>query len=222
MGDIVSGLYDGSSDSVSKIDASLNRYTGLIDGWANSVATKMAEDVDRLDSNGWKARSVQMSTELQNIVKNTPVGHVTQNIISEQVKYIKSLPIEAAGRVYDIHAKAIQAMSAGERPGDFTEEIMRSGDVAESRARLIARTEIGRASTALTQARSLAIGSDGYIWRTADDGDVRHSHQKMEGKFVRWDSPPTLREPGQSTGMTGHAGSLPNCRCYPEVTFPKV
>jgi len=79
---------------------------------------------------------------------------------------------------------------------------------------MIARTEIGRASTALTQARSLALGSTGYIWRTAEDGDVRHSHAEMEGKFVSWDRPPTL------DGLTGHAGALPNCRCYCEVVLP--
>ena len=36
----------------------------------------------------------------------------------------------------------------------------------------------------------------------------------MEGKFVRWDSPPTL------DGMTGHAGEFPNDRCYPEPVIP--
>ena len=37
----------------------------------------------------------------------------------------------------------------------------------------------------------------------------------MEGKFVSWDSPPTL------DGMTGHAGEFPYCRCYPEPVIPK-
>jgi uncharacterized protein with gpF-like domain len=36
----------------------------------------------------------------------------------------------------------------------------------------------------------------------------------MEGKFVRWDEPPTL------DNLTGHAGALPNCRCRPEPVIP--
>ena len=72
----------------------------------------------------------------------------------------------------------------------------------------------GGATGALDQARALSIGSNGYIWRTAEDGDVRHSHREMEGKFVEWGRPPTL------DGMTGHAGELPNCRCYKEIVFP--
>lgn len=141
-------------------------------------------------------------------------GPVMQSIIAEQVKYIKSLPLEAADRVYDIQNRAIEAVVTGGRAEHFAKEIAASGDIAKSRADLIARTELGRATGALDQARALSIGSNGYIWRTAEDGDVRHSHQEMEGKFVEWGKPPTL------DGMTGHAGELPNCRCYKEIVFP--
>lgn len=211
---MISGTYDGSNDSVTEIMEAMDRYAELIDGWANTVARKMFDTVDLQDAMAWGQRSQLMSAEMRDIVNNTSVGHVAHNILDEQVKLIKSLPIEAADRVYHIHNQAIEAVVSGQRSTELTAEIMRSGDVAESRARLIARTEVGKASTALTQARALAIGSEGYIWRTADDGDVRHSHHEMEGKFVRWDSPPTL------DGMTGHAGTLPYCRCYPEVVFP--
>ncbi|VXD05828.1 NAD(+)--arginine ADP-ribosyltransferase EFV [Enterobacterales bacterium 8AC] len=216
MGDVISGSYDGSNDSVIEIMDAMDRYADLIDGWANTVARKMFDAVDLQDAAAWRQRSQLMSAGLRDIVNNTPVGQVARNILDEQVKLIKSLPIEAADRVYDIHNQAIEAVVSGRRSTDLTAEIMRSGEVAESRARLIARTEVGKASTALTEARSTAIGSKGYIWRTAHDGDARHSHSKMEGEFVYWSHPPTL------DGMTGHAGTLPNCRCYPEVVFPDV
>ncbi|NMP26857.1 phage head morphogenesis protein [Rahnella sp. SAP-1] len=192
----------------------LGQYSDIIDDWADTVATNMVSSVNKHDENTWKARSQAISKELHNVIDNTPVGHIMRSIVAEQVKYIKSLPIEAADRVYDIQNQAIELVANGGRSTELAEEIMRSGEVAESRAKLIARTEVGRASVALTQARALSVGSDGYIWRTADDGDVRHSHDLMNGKFVRWDSPPTL------DGMTGHAGCLPNCRCYPEVVIP--
>src|SRR6185437_1153848 len=93
-------------------------------------------------------------------------------------------------------------------------EIMRGGEVSKSKATLIARTETGRALTALTQARAETVGSTSYVWRTVKDSDVRLSHKQMEGKVVDWDSPPTL------DGLTGHAGSLPNCRCFAEPIIP--
>lgn len=213
MGGIVDGTYDGSNDSVTEIMANLDAYSQIIDGWANRIAETFAAGVLRENDKQWRQMSREIHYGLKEIVDDTPIGDVMRSIVNEQVKYMKSLPIEAADRVYDIQNRAIEAVVNGERASVLQKEIMRTGEVAESRAKLIARTEIGRANGALTQARAISVGSVGYIWRTAHDSDVRHSHKEMEGKFVAWDRPPTL------DGLTGHAGCVPNCRCYPEVVF---
>lgn len=192
----------------------LDRYADLIEPWAEAVSSRLMSTLELSDDAMWRDRSVAISAGLRDIM-NSGTGQVTRSIIDEQVKLFKSLPIQAADRVYDIHNEAIDAVVKGRRSSELTAEIMRTGEVTEARARTIARTEVGRASTALTQARSTAIGSPGYIWRTAEDSDVRHSHAQMEGKYVAWASPPTL------DGMTGHAGQFPNCRCYPEVVIPE-
>ena len=82
------------------------------------------------------------------------------------------------------------------------------------RANTIARTEISRAASVFVQSRAENLGSEGYTWRTSGDIDVRPSHKEMNGKFVYWNKPPTLDR------MTGHAGCLPNCRCYPDPVIP--
>ncbi|HCO6187252.1 TPA: minor capsid protein [Escherichia coli] len=214
VGDIVNGRYDGSNDSITEIIEALERYSEIITPWATKVAENFTADLTRQNEKVWRQHSKNVSRELRNFVESAPVGQVMQSIITEQVKYIKSLPLEAADRVYDIQNRAIEAVVTGGRAEHFAKEIAASGDIAKSRADLIARTELGRATGALDQARALSIGSNGYIWRTAEDGDVRHSHREMEGKFVEWGKPPTL------DGMTGHAGELPNCRCYKEIVFP--
>ncbi|HBV9098981.1 phage minor head protein [Morganella morganii] len=213
VGRIINSRYDGSNDSVSEIMGALDDYSALIDGWARRVAETFAEDVGLDNSKQWMQQSRAMSRELRKQIDGAPVGHVMQSIANEQIKYIKSLPAEAADRVYDIQNRAIEAVVNGERPEHFEQMIAESGNIAKSRAKLIARTETGRATQALTQSRAQAVGSPGYIWRTSKDGDVRDSHHKMEGKYVPWEQPPTL------DGMTGHAGTLPNCRCYCEVSF---
>ncbi len=192
----------------------LERYSEIITPWATKVAENFTADIVRKNDEQWRKHSKTISRELRNLVSNAPPGQVMKSIVAEQVKYIKSLPLEAADRVYDIQNRAIEAVVTGGRAEHFAKEIAESGDIAKSRADLIARTELGRATGALDQARALSIGSNGYIWRTAEDGDVRHSHREMEGKFVEWGRPPTL------DGMTGHAGELPNCRCYKEIVFP--
>lgn len=169
--------------------------------------------VEREEWNQWKSVSQQISEGLRDVVGNTPIGQVTQDIVYRQIQLMKSLPLEAADRVREIQQRAIQATINGERPDALYEMIMQSGDVAAGRARMIARTEIGRATGALTQARALAVGSEGYWWRIEGAG-TRPSHKKMRDKFVYWYNPPTL------DGMTGHAGCLPNCKCHPDVQIP--
>ncbi|SCC65784.1 phage minor head protein [Kosakonia oryziphila] len=178
------------------------------------VANKMFAQVEKEEWNQWKSVSEEISVGLRDVVGNTPVGQVAQDIVYRQIQLMKSLPLEASDRVMEIQQRAMQAVINGERPDQLYEEIMASGKVAASRAQLIARTEIGRATGALTQARALAVGSEGYWWRIEGAG-TRPSHRKMKDKFVRWDNPPTL------DSMTGHAGCLPNCKCWPEVHIPE-
>ncbi|WP_434463142.1 phage minor head protein [Serratia plymuthica] len=177
------------------------------------VGQKMFLQVEREEWNQWKSVSQQISEGLRDVVGNTPIGQVTQDIVYRQIQLMKSLPLEAAERVREIQQRAMQATIHGERPDALYEMIMRSGDVAAGRAKMIARTEIGRATGALTQARALSVGSEGYWWRIEGAG-TRPSHFKMRDKFVYWHNPPTL------DGMTGHAGCLPNCKCHPEVHIP--
>ncbi len=214
MGAIVEGSYDGSNDSVTDILERLDRYADLIEPWSEAVSKRLIDTLEIADDAMWRERSYQISAGLRDIMTSSQ-GQVTRSIIEEQVKLFKSLPIEAADRVYDIHNQAIEAVVSGRRSSDLKKEIMRTGEVTEARARTIARTEVGRASTAITQARATSMGSRGYIWRTAEDSDVRHSHAQMNGQYVDWAKPPTL------DGMTGHAGQFPNCRCYAEPVVPE-
>lgn len=172
----------------------------------------MLEDVNRRDAQAWAEHAEEMSRALKTELRTAPTGEAMRVLMAEQVTLIKSIPLEAATRVHELTMAGIED---GSRAREISAEIQRSGDVAKSRADLIARTEVARTASTLTQARAEHIGSEGYIWRTSGDGDVRHSHAEMNGRYVRWDSPPTL------DNMTGHAGQFPNCRCYPDPVIPE-
>jgi SPP1 gp7 family putative phage head morphogenesis protein len=209
VGDIIRA-FPNPADS-HKLAAVLSRYSAALDEWAHSTATRMLTAVEKRDLNAWRKLTKQMSLSLRQEIKKAPTGQAMRALLAEQVHLIKSIPTEAAQRV---HKLVIEGQSST-RAGDIAKEIMRSGDVAKSRAELIALTETSRAASTLTQARAEHIGSTGYIWRTSKDSHVRDSHKRMEGRFVRWDSPPTL------DNLTGHAGCLPRCRCYPEPVIPE-
>ncbi|UPQ74014.1 phage minor head protein [Kluyvera ascorbata] len=214
IGEIVNGIYDGSQASADKTASTLVDYSDVISDWAEMVGRKMFVQVEREEWSQWRAVSEELAAGLRDVVGSTPVGMVAQDIVYRQIQLMKSLPLEAADRVMDIQQRAMEAVVNGERPEQLYDMIMQSGGVTASRAQLIARTEIGRATGALTQARALSVGSEGYWWRIEGVG-TRPSHRKMKDVFVRWDNPPTL------DGMTGHAGCLPNCKCWSEVQIPE-
>ena len=90
--------------------------------------------------------------------------------------------------------------------------------VARSRARLIARTETSKATTALTRARAEELDLQWYLWRTSEDQRVRLAHRRMSNVIFNWESPPAPEKlvGEKSTAGHYHAGNIWNCRCYPE------
>lgn len=196
-----------------ELQRALRDYSLLLRPWAASVGAAMIEDIKRRDERVWTAMGRTISRELRREISEAPTGQLLTSLLSEQVRLITSLPVEAGERAQKL---ALEAVIGGRRAEDIRKEIEASGEVTESRATLIARTEVARVSSGLMQARATYIGSEGYIWRTAQDKQVRPSHRKMSAKFVRWDKPPVL------DNLTGHAGQLPNCRCYPEPVIPQT
>lgn len=212
VGSIINGFPPGDPTVEPAISNMLNRYADLLNDWAVSTASKMLVEVNQQDRKAWATLTEQMSQALRQEIRNAPTGQVMQGLLAEQVTLIKSIPLDAAKRVHEL---TLQGIEDGTRASEIAKEIQRSGEVSESKAKVIARTEVSRTASTLTEARARSVGSEGYIWRTSGDSDVRHSHAEMNGKFVRWDTPPTLDK------MTGHAGCFPNCRCYPEPVIPE-
>ncbi|TEU30090.1 phage minor head protein [Alkanindiges illinoisensis] len=191
--------------------SALRHYSETLDVWATNAAGRILTDVALRDEKTWMLYAQDMSRGLRNEIRLADTGVVMQQLLADQVRLIKSLPLDAAQRVHDL---ATRAVIDGTRASEISGLIMATGHVTKSRANTIARTEVSRAATTFTQARALAIGSDSYIWRTSGDGDVRPSHKAINGTPIKWNDPPTL------DGMTGHAGCLPNCRCYAEPIIP--
>jgi SPP1 gp7 family putative phage head morphogenesis protein len=211
VGELVRAFKPGSPEHMADLQDALLRYSAMLTPWARATAAKMLEEVARRDEAAWFEYSNQMGYALRQEIRRAPTGQVMREMMQQQVTLITSLPLEAAERV---HKLTIEGIVDGTRAKEVAAEIMKTGQVTQSRANLIARTEVGRTSTSLTAARASYVGSEGYVWRTSKDADVRPSHKKMEGQFVDWNDPPTL------DGLTGHAGALPNCRCYPEPVLP--
>lgn len=205
---------DGVVRNMLDLLATLDGYASILEPWAASVAGAMLADVRRRDERMWRRQGLAIGRALRQEISSTPQGELYRELMEENVDLITSLPRRAGQRV---HQLTEQALVSGRRAESISKEILETGKVTRSRARLIARTEVARSAAMLVQARAQRAGSTGYIWRTSRDADVRDTHKAMEGRFVRWDSPPKT-DPSLDPY---HAGCGPNCRCYAEPVFPE-
>lgn len=209
VGSIVDALApQGIVDNINVLLASLEKYAEALTPWAKAMGARMVADVNRRDLRAWRQTSREMGLQLQVEINTAPTGFALKSLLDEQVELITSIPREAGQRVHELTTEAV---TTGRRASEIAKEIQRTTQVTENRAKLIARTEVARTASGLTMSRAVSVGTEGYIWRTSKDSDVRESHKEMEGKFIRWDEVPTL-----SDGTKTHAGMIYNCRCWME------
>jgi SPP1 gp7 family putative phage head morphogenesis protein len=194
----------------------LAEYSRLLTPWAKNQSKKLlGSTLKRINSDkAYRDYTNKMGKQLSKELFESETGLVALALVNEQVNLIKSIPIEAGERAQKL---ALESLSGSRRADEIASELMKTTEVTESRAKLIARTETARSNTALNLARATSVGSTQYVWRTAGDQDVRDSHKKMNGKVFDWDDPPTLND-----GTTGHPGTFPNCRCYAEPILPEL
>lgn len=203
----------GDPASVAPIENALAKYSDLIGPWAEAAGRTMVTEVSARDLKTWKAISAEMGGLLRKEIATAPTGIAMRAALDRQTALIKSLPTEAAQRVRKL---TLEGITGGVRASEIAAEIMKTGEVTQARANLIARTEVGRTATELTKARAESVGSTEFIWRTAGDGAVRPSHKRLNGKTFRWDSPPEC-----DPGIFALPGCSPNCRCIPEPIIPE-
>nr|DAJ01808.1 MAG TPA: Minor capsid component [Caudoviricetes sp.] len=189
-----------------------------MDAAARMAAMAMATQVMQNGYRTWReaAAAGSKGTEIYYaLTKELNKSNAFREIIDRNAELIKSVPADATQALSRAMAEGYEA---GVRPEDLKADIMnRFSELAEAKARLIARTETSKAATALTRVRAQRIGAEWYVWRTSEDARVRSSHAHMDGVLVNWSDPPS---PEKLIGMKDygsyHAGEFPNCRCYAE------
>lgn len=201
----ISGSVENPDDAASAVK-SLIEYAKIIEPWANKLASDMVSRMSIRTQKEWIRYSERFGIDLRAAILSSSITSDVRLLQQETIELIQSIPKKAAKRVEDL---AMEYYSGAIRAEEFARKVKEGNDISIGRANVIARTETSRAGTILTQARAVQVGSESYIWRTAEDVVVRPSHADMDGKLVYWNTPPTL------DGLTGHAGALPNCRCIP-------
>jgi SPP1 gp7 family putative phage head morphogenesis protein len=206
-----------------ELERALTAYSEKLGPWAARQSAKMLERVAKKNKTAFRNHSKTIHAVLQTTVAKAAAGKKAAELMAEQIDLIKEIPLRSLDRAQKL---AFEAYMNGSRADEVAKELLRTGEVSESDAERIARTEVARSNSVITQVRSQAAGSRQYIWRNSGDASVREAHEfyhgpghkkdnKLDGVVFSWDSPPTLDD-----GSVGHPGTFPNCRCYPEPFFP--
>lgn len=122
----------------------------------------------------------------------------------------------AADHVNQVSGLVMAAARAGTPAGELQDQISARFDVAESKAELLARDQVGKLNGELTQIRQSSVGVTEYEWSTSRDERVRTRHHELEGTSHSWDDPPVVDD---KTGRRAHPGQDFQCRC---TAIPKV
>lgn len=131
------------------------------------------------------------------------MGDLLDTFADANVSLIKSVPERYFG---ELKTQVVQGLRQGKRAEDLAADIADRYGVADSRAQLIARDQIGKIFGELNKARQEALGVNGFVWRTAEDERVRPEHEELDGEYFDWSDPPGEGIPGTPI----------NCRCIAE------
>ena len=219
-------------DAVQRTLMSLS-YTPEFTRFAESVAVKMVTGLFDDQGRTWRqaAKANTKSRMLYQAMQQElqgPTGRLLMAQIQRNAGIIKTLPLNIS---LDVTAYIQRETTKGRRASAIAEEILEKFPAhTRVRAELIARTEVSKTQTALTESRSRLYGVNWYVWRAVGgrggDGRTRKSHRSMSGVLVHWDDPPAPEDLFPVIGKNGrryrntlghyHAGCCPNCRCYAE------
>lgn len=186
---------------------------------AENVIRRMVGRIQNVNARSWReaafksGRSREIYLALRQELSQTSTRRAIRSIITENAKLIRSIPIDLAKRVTRYTE---EAQERGLRAEQVEKDLRRKlGHLGSAKIKLIARTEISKAETAITRVRAEQLGINWYQWLTSEDERVRPSHKNMEGVLVNWDDPPSPENLIGERSTLGHyhAGCAPNCRC---------
>ena len=210
-------FYDSPRMAFDALSELLTRYDSVLNSEMIEIANKWVTDVSdseriRLSASIAKALGVDVT----HILDTPAVGKAVELAQYEAQMLIKSIPVRMVGDVsrYVLDNFKGIPMPEGRSLTDQIQEVCQN---TRYRARLIARDQTSKMTTALNQVRQTECGIEEYVWRTAGDRRVvgtpggkwdkptavHGNHYERDKKTFRWDTPPEDGAPGYAI----------NCRC---------
>ena len=197
---------------------------------AREVAEAMVTNLADVNARSWREAAMKSGKgrkiyeALQREIATANLRPALLQIARRNAELIQSVPPRIAQQVTQ-HAQ--QMVEEGRRPEEIERELkVIAPRLTRSHAEFIARTEVSRSESQLTEIRAKNIDIPAYQWQSSEDARVRPSHRNMDKVIVFWNDPP---DPERLIGLKSnpgkyHAGSSYRCRCLelPLISLDEV
>lgn len=190
---------DALSDDFAAVKVSL-----LEGAYGSKELGAAVETIGRRTSEWQKAqlhRQLRASVGVEVPLADPQLSRRISAFTEENVGLIRSIAEDTLGQVQRV---VLRGISDGQRWEQIADTIERRFDVAESRAALIARDQVGRFYSSLNSARQQSVGITHFFWRAAADERTCPVCWPLNGERFPWSRPPAVGMPGQAH---------PQCRC---------
>lgn len=177
------------------------RVEAIVEPIAKEVPTFSAKQLNKQLS-----AAIGETISLDIVGSEAWVAAAAREWTSENVALIKSIPAEFFP---DLEKRLTSAIADGARWEELALDIEARYGVTASRAKLIARDQIGKFNGDLNRVRQTDLGITKFIWRSMGDERVRDDHVERNGQTFEWSDPPEGETPGEPI----------MCRCFAEAVI---
>lgn len=189
---------------------SMDDLQALVAAWGEEVAENLLPKITDVMLAGAQGTGLAIAGS---------AGIAAEAIESPALQYLSAANNRLTGIGDDawnaVRTQLVEGMQAGEGIPDLKRRVRESLGVVESRARMIARTEVIGASNAGAYFQAKAAKAEVKIWLSTDDARTRPTHSSIDGQKVGIDElfvvgGAMMRYPHDPAGPPGETI---NCRC---------
>ena len=200
------GLFSDFKSAFSKTANTVKaKVSGIAETLAKTVVSKQGQQSDSQLSDMILR---QTGIDFSGLMSDEALGDAFDEAVTANISLIKSLPQQYLDR---IEFAVMASLQAGTLNATLADDLLKIEGITKNRAKLIARDQLGKINSRLSQLRQQSLGITHYYWSTSLDERVRNKHAGWEGDLIAWDNPPP----------DGHPGQAIQCRCtaIPDLDF---
>lgn len=195
---------DSFSEDWRRLKAQLREAFGLP---TRQSLERIAKDVDTFNYRDLQRLALEVPPEL---------GALRRGFVDRNVELITTIEADLLEEVFEI---VTTAQEEGARAETVSKRLQERFGVSRSRADLIARDQVLKLNSDLTQVRHEEVGITRYVWGASNDGRTRKEHRDLNGTEHAWNEPPVV---DRRTGRRDHPGRDFQCRCVAIPVLPDL